>query len=66
MLPAERVSAGSFVRHGSRAVIKNASRIEPLDEPKNWGHAAMAGVDAILTDYPLELRAALQRKMSSP
>jgi glycerophosphoryl diester phosphodiesterase len=28
-------------------------------EPDNWRKAAAAGVDAVLTDYPLELRAAL-------
>src|SRR5205814_6939759 len=28
-------------------------------EPKNWRSAATAGIDAILTDYPLDLREAL-------
>jgi glycerophosphoryl diester phosphodiesterase len=28
--------------------------------PANWRHAAGAGVDAVLTDYPLELRTALR------
>lgn len=30
------------------------------NEPENWRKAAAAGVDAILTDYPLEMRAALR------
>lgn len=29
--------------------------------PKNWRHAASVGIDAILTDYPLELRAVLKQ-----
>lgn len=30
--------------------------------PKNWQHAVTAGIDAILTDYPLELRSAFRKE----
>lgn len=30
--------------------------------PENWQHAATVGIDAILTDYPLEMRTAFRRK----
>lgn len=30
--------------------------------PKNWKHAVSVGMDAILTDYPLELRAGIRSK----
>ncbi len=32
------------------------------DLPKNWQHAADVGIDAILTDFPLELAAMLRKK----
>jgi glycerophosphoryl diester phosphodiesterase len=32
------------------------------NEPENWKKSAAAGADAILTDYPLELRAAVRGK----
>ena len=31
------------------------------DVPGNWRHAADVGIDAILTDYPLEMRTTLGR-----
>ncbi len=33
--------------------------------PKNWRHAANVGIDGILTDYPLELRATLRKIAAS-
>lgn len=33
--------------------------------PKNWRHSADVGMDAILTDYPLELRTAFRQKTES-
>ncbi len=32
----------------------------------NWLHAAKVGIDAILTDYPLELRSSLQQPKATP
>ena len=45
----------------ARTAGKRVVCVGPLfagNEPENWRKAAAAGVDAILTDYPLELRAA--------
>ncbi len=49
----------------ARAAGKRVLCVGPLfagNEPENWKKAAAAGVDAILTDYPLEMRAALRGK----
>jgi hypothetical protein len=32
------------------------------NEPANWAKGRVAGVDAILTDYPLECRASWREK----
>jgi glycerophosphoryl diester phosphodiesterase len=48
-----------------RAVRKRVIVVGPLvlkKEPANWEKAAAAGVDAVLTDYPAELRDALRPK----
>lgn len=34
------------------------------NEPENWWHAAKVGIDAILTDYPLELRTSHRKIMA--
>ncbi|HET6880980.1 MAG TPA: glycerophosphodiester phosphodiesterase family protein [Pirellulales bacterium] len=36
--------------------------IAGVDLPDNWHHAAAVGIDAILTDYPLNLRKALRSR----
>lgn len=46
-------------RAEKRAFIAGATVSGNL--PDNWRRAAEAGIDAILTDYPLELRAALRQ-----
>jgi glycerophosphoryl diester phosphodiesterase len=33
--------------------------------PENWGQATSAGIDAVLTDYPLEMRAFLQSRAAA-
>jgi glycerophosphoryl diester phosphodiesterase len=49
----------------ARAAGKRVLCVGPLfagNEPDNWRTAAAVGVDAILTDYPLEMWAALREK----
>ncbi|WP_144983214.1 glycerophosphodiester phosphodiesterase [Gimesia aquarii] len=47
-------------RANKRAFIAGATVSGKV--PKNWQDAASAGIDAILTDYPLALRATLKQK----
>lgn len=46
-------------RENKRAFIAGATVAGNL--PENWQHAADVGIDAILTDYPLELEATLRK-----
>ncbi len=46
-------------RAGKRAFIAGATVSGNV--PRNWLHADKVGIDAILTDYPLELRAVLKQ-----
>jgi glycerophosphoryl diester phosphodiesterase len=53
----------------ARAAGKRVLCVGPLftgNEPDSWRKAAAAGADAVLTDYPLELRAALREPKKSP
>ncbi|MBP86372.1 MAG: hypothetical protein CMJ64_06615 [Planctomycetaceae bacterium] len=59
--PREQVEA--VHRSGKRVFIAGSTVSGKL--PKNWQHTARAGIDAILTDYPLELRMTL-RQAASP
>ena len=55
---------GKAVRHaGKRAFIAGATVSGNL--PKNWKRAAEVGLDAVLTDYPLELRTTLKAAAAS-
>jgi len=47
-------------RAGKRAFIAGPTVAGNL--PANWRQAVTVGIDAVLTDYPLELRTALQRE----
>ncbi|WP_197993214.1 glycerophosphodiester phosphodiesterase [Gimesia aquarii] len=47
-------------RANKRAFIAGATVSGKV--PKNWQHASNVGIDAILTDYPLALRATLKQK----
>jgi glycerophosphoryl diester phosphodiesterase len=47
---------------GKRSFIAGATVSGNL--PDNWQHAAEVGIDGILTDYPLELRAMFRQKRS--
>lgn len=48
---------------GKRAFIAGATVGGHV--PENWRRAADAGIDGILTDYPLELRTSLQQRQKS-
>ena len=50
---------GAVRRAGKRVFI--AGPTVSGDVPENWRHAADVGIDAVLTDYPLELRATFRR-----
>ena len=45
---------------GKRAFIAGAT--VSAHAPENWQHAAIVGIDGILTDYPLELAAMLKHQ----
>ena len=51
--------------HQARERVFIAGKAVSGREPENWKRASAAGVDAILTDYPLELRPTL-RKSARP
>ena len=46
-------------RAGKQAFIAGPTVAENV--PENWQHCADVGLDAILTDYPLELRTTLRK-----
>lgn len=45
-----------------KKVFAAGAKFAGKDHVENWKASAAAGVDAILTDYPLEMRAALRKK----
>jgi len=54
---------GTVHERGGRTFIAGSTVAGPL--PANWRTATVAGIDAILTDYPLELAEALRQMAKS-
>ena len=50
---------------GYTASLERICPTAPGDLPENWQHCAEVGLDALLTDYPFELRTTIRSSMKA-